>query len=74
MVKILSVASLFAAVATAQLDVHGLLNSLAPAKEGDPRFTNFVAPGPGDGKSLHRLVTPEIHADRILQFVRLAPD
>ncbi|CAK3964688.1 sterigmatocystin biosynthesis peroxidase stcC [Lecanosticta acicola] len=40
MVKALSVGSL--------LDIHGLLSSLGPAPANDPRFTNWVAPGPYD--------------------------
>jgi hypothetical protein len=34
-----------------QLDIPSLLASLAPAPEGDSRFTTFTPPGPNDGKS-----------------------
>jgi hypothetical protein len=38
-----------------QLDIPGLLASLAPAPEGDSRFTTFTPPGPNDGKSANLL-------------------
>jgi hypothetical protein len=31
------------------LDIPGLLKSLGPAPDTDPRFTKWTAPGPGDG-------------------------
>lgn len=44
-------ATLGAAVTSAALlDIPGLLASLAPAPEGDSRFTTFVPPGHNDGK------------------------
>lgn len=33
------------------LDISGLLKSLKPASDNDPRFTNFKPAGAGDGKS-----------------------
>jgi hypothetical protein len=50
-------AMLGAAVTSAQLqlDIPGLLASLAPAPEGDSRFTTFTPPGPNDGKSANLL-------------------
>ncbi|QIW98292.1 hypothetical protein AMS68_003810 [Peltaster fructicola] len=37
--------------ATALLDIGGLLSSLGPAPDDDPRFTNWVPPGHGDVRS-----------------------
>jgi hypothetical protein len=31
------------------LDIEGLLKSLGPAPDTDPRFTTWKAAGPGDG-------------------------
>jgi hypothetical protein len=43
-------ATLSAAVTSAELlDIPGLLASLAPAPEGDSRFTTFTPPGHNDG-------------------------
>jgi len=52
MLKTTLLATLGAAVTSAQLlpDIPGLLASLAPAPEGDSRFTTFTPPGPNDGK------------------------
>jgi len=52
MLKATLLASLGVAVTSAQLlpDIPGLLASLAPAAEGDSRFTTFTPPGPNDGK------------------------
>jgi hypothetical protein len=50
MLKITLLAMLSAAVASAELlDIPGLLASLAPAPEGDSRFTTFTPPGHNDG-------------------------
>lgn len=53
MLKTALLATLGAAVASAELllDIPGLLASLAPAPEGDSRFTTFTPPGPNDGKA-----------------------
>ena len=52
MLKIALLVTLGAAVTSAQLlDIPGLLASLAPAPEGDPRFTTFTPPGHDDGKA-----------------------
>jgi hypothetical protein len=52
MLKTTLLATLGAAVTSAQLqlDIPSLLASLAPAPEGDSRFTTFTPPGPNDGK------------------------
>jgi hypothetical protein len=51
MLKTTLLVTLGAAVTSAQLlDIPGLLGSLAPAPEGDPRFTTFTPPGHNDGK------------------------
>jgi hypothetical protein len=52
MLKSTLLATLGAAATSAQLqlDIPGLLASLAPAPEGDSRFTTFTPPGPNDGK------------------------
>ena len=52
MLKATLLATLGAVVTSAQLlsDIPGLLASLAPAPEGDSRFTTFTPPGPNDGK------------------------
>ena len=47
-------ASTAAASLLSGLSVTSLLSSLGPAPANDPRFTNFVAPGHGDGQSLRR--------------------
>lgn len=39
----------FFAAANAQLNISALLAGLGPAPAGDPRFTDFQPPGPGDG-------------------------
>ncbi|KAL9530545.1 Peroxidase [Sphaerulina musiva] len=39
------------ATAAAQLNIPALLSSLGPAPADDPRFTNWVAPGPNDVRS-----------------------
>jgi hypothetical protein len=51
MFKTILLATLGAAVTSAQLqlDIPSLLASLAPAPEGDSRFTTFTPPGPNDG-------------------------
>lgn len=51
MLKTALLATLGAAVTSAELlDIPGLLASLAPAHEGDSRFTTFTPPGHNDGK------------------------
>ena len=46
--KVICVVLSFCAASNA-VDIPGLLASLGPAPAGDPRFTNFQAPGKGDG-------------------------
>ena len=50
-VTILPALAASAAALPALLDIPDLLSGLGPAPEGDPRFTNFVAPGPNDVRS-----------------------
>ena len=53
MLKTTLLATFCAAFTSAELllDIPGLLASLAPAPEGDARFTTFTPPGPNDGKA-----------------------
>jgi hypothetical protein len=65
MLKYSLIATLGAAFTSAQLlDIPGLLGSLAPAPEGDSRFTTFTPPGPNDGKPVN--VTSTIRGESIL--------
>jgi len=49
MLKTTLLVTLGAAI-TSALDIPGLLASLAPASEGDSRFTTFTPPGHNDGQ------------------------
>ncbi|CAK1361837.1 putative sterigmatocystin biosynthesis peroxidase stcC [Cercospora beticola] len=51
MVQVITLGALFAAGASAQLNIPGLLNGLKPAPANDPRFTNWQRPGPNDVRS-----------------------
>ncbi|KAM3422724.1 Ubiquitin-conjugating enzyme E2 J1 [Cercospora zeina] len=51
MVQIITLGALFAAGASAQLDIPGLLDGLKPAPADDPRFTDWRAPGANDARS-----------------------
>ena len=51
MLKSFAITTLFAALASAQLDIPALLASLGPAPANDPRFTTWTKPGPGDVRS-----------------------
>lgn len=51
MLRTTLLATLSAATVASALDIPGLLASLAPAPEGDSRFTTFTPPGHNDGQS-----------------------
>nr|POE51549.1 putative sterigmatocystin biosynthesis peroxidase stcc [Quercus suber] len=51
MVRGSSIFFLLGATAAAQLDITSLLDNLGPAPASDPRFTNWIAPGPNDLRS-----------------------
>lgn len=65
MLKNTLLVTLGAAVTSAQLplDIPGLLANLAPAPEGDSRFTTFTPPGPNDGKPTHPFDSSCKHTD-----------
>ena len=66
MLKYSLIATLGATVTSAQLlDIPGLLGSLAPAPEGDSRFTTFTPPGPNDGKPVN-IPSTSIRGESIL--------